>query len=347
MSNDFESRVKNTGLEIFSKVDKEKPSLFRKDFWTGKMMDWSMKDEAFKVQMFRFVDVFPYLGRPESVAEHIQQYFCRPEHDFPKALQFGLKMVSPDSMTAKMAAKTISSNIHSMGKQFIVGNTLDEAAPVMKKIRDKGFPWVMKILKEEVKSVEEEEAFVHDQIEFFDRFREIRKKWKPVGDKKKNGDSELDWGDTPTCVMSVMVSSMYAQYMDKACAFEHSVEKAKERLRPILRKAMEINACLILDMEHLPLRELTLETFKSILEEPEFAGYPHIGLVYQAYLKDAQEPFEDLVRWVRERRQPIHIRLVKGAFWDEEVTRAHQDNVPVPVFTNKYDTDAMFEKLTR
>jgi RHH-type proline utilization regulon transcriptional repressor/proline dehydrogenase/delta 1-pyrroline-5-carboxylate dehydrogenase len=347
MSNDFESRVKNTGLEIFSKVDKEKPSLFRKDFWTGKMMDWSMKDEAFKVQMFRFVDVFPYLSRPESVAEHIQQYFCRPEHDFPKTLQFGLKMVSPDSMTAKMAAKTISSNIHSMGKQFIVGNTLDEAAPVMKKIRDKGFPWVMKILKEEVKSVEEEEAFVRDQIEFFDRFREIRKKWKPVGDKKKITDTDLDWGDTPTCVMSVMVSSMYAQYMDKACAFDHSVEKAKQRLRPILRKAMEINACLILDMEHLPLRELTLETFKSILEEPEFAGYPHVGLVYQAYLKDALEPFEDLIRWVRERKQPIHIRLVKGAFWDEEVTRAHQDNVPVPVFTNKYETDAMFEKITR
>ena len=347
MSNDFESRVKNTGLEIFSKVDKEKPSLFRKDFWTGKMMDWSMKDEAFTVQLFRFVDVFPYLSRPESVAEHIQQYFCRPEHDFPKALQFGLKMVSPDSMTAKMAAKTISSNIHSMGKQFIVGNTLDEAAPVMKKIRDKGFPWVMKILKEEVKSVEEEEAFVQDQILFFDLFQEIRKKWKPVGDKKKIGDADQDWGDTPTCVMSVMVSSMYAQYMDKACAFDHSVEKAKQRLRPILRKAMEINACLILDMEHLPLRELTLETFKSILEEPEFAGYPHVGLVYQAYLKDAEEPFEDLIRWVRERKQPIHIRLVKGAFWDEEVTRAHQDNVPVPVFTNKYDTDAMFEKITR
>ncbi|MFO7750540.1 MAG: proline dehydrogenase family protein, partial [Desulfobacteraceae bacterium] len=347
MSNEFESRVKNTGLEIFNKVDKEKPSLFRKDFWTGKMMDWSMKDEAFKVQMFRFVDVFPYLNRPESVADHIQQYFCRPEHDFPKALQFGLKMVSPDSMTAKMAAKTISSNIHSMGKQFIVGNTLDEAAPVMKKIRDKGFPWVMKILKEEVKSVEEEEAFVRDQIEFFDRFQEIQKKWNPVGDKKKNEESELDWGDTPTCVMSVMVSSMYAQYMDKACAFDHSVEKAKERLRPILRKAIKINACLILDMEHLPLRELTLETFKSILEEPEFAGYPHVGLVYQAYLKDAEEPLEDLICWVRQRKQPIHIRLVKGAFWDEEVTRAHQDNIPVPVFTNKYDTDAMYEKLTR
>ncbi len=347
MTNDFESRVTATGLEMFKMVGKEKPSLFRKDFWTGKMMDWSMKDEAFKVQMFRFVDVFPCLNRPESVAEHIQQYFCRPEHDFPKALQFGLKMVGPDSMTAKMAAKTISGNIHSMGRQFIVGNTLEEAAPIMNKLRGRGFSWVMKILKEEVKSVEEEEAFVRDQIAFFDQFREIRKSWKPVGAKTGDAENDLDWGDTPTCVMSVMVSSMYAQYMDKACAFDYSVEKAKERLRPVLRKAMEIGACLMLDMEHLPLRKLTLETFKSILEEPEFAGYPHLGLVYQAYLKDAEKPFEDLIQWVRKQKQPIHIRLVKGAFWDEEVTRAHQNNVPVPVFTNKYDTDAMYEKLTR
>ena len=186
MGQDFETRVKNTGMDLFKMVDKEKPSLFRKDFWTGKMMDWSMKDEAFKVQMFRFVDVFPYLNRPESVAEHIQQYFCRPEHDFPKALQFGLKMVSPNSMAAKMAAKTISKNIHSMGKQFIVGNTLEEAAPIMKKLRDKGYPWVMKILKEEVKSVEEEEAFVQDQLAFFDQFQKKKKKWPALG--KSSGE---------------------------------------------------------------------------------------------------------------------------------------------------------------
>lgn len=343
MSKSFESRVMKTGLDLFKMVEKEKPSLFKKDFWTGRIMDWAMKDEAFKVQMFRFVDVFPCLNRPESVARHLQQYFCRPEHNFPKAVQFGLKMVSPDSLTAKVAAKTISKNIHSMGKQFIVGSSLDQAAPVMEKMRKKGFPWVMKILKEEVKSVREEEAFVKDQIEFFDNFQKISKQWKPLGVDK----NEMDWNDTPKCVMSVMVSSLYAQYMDKACAFEHSLEKAKMRLRPVLRKAKEINACLMLDMEHLPLRELTLETFKSILEEPEFKGYPHVGIVYQAYLRDAEQPFEDLVKWVKKRRQPIHIRLVKGAFWDEEVTRAKQDNIPVPVFTRKCDTDAMFEKLTR
>ncbi|MCF8104777.1 MAG: proline dehydrogenase family protein [Desulfohalobiaceae bacterium] len=343
MATEFESRVKSRGLEIFGQVEKGTPSLFKKDYWTGKVMDWAMKDEAFKVQMFRFVDVFPYLNSPEAVAEHIQEYFCRPEHDFPKALQFGLKRISPNSMAAKMAAKGLSSNIRSMGKQFIVGNTLKEAAPVMKKVRDKGVPWVMKILKEEVKSVREEEAFVRDQIQFFDEFAEISKKWPALG----QGGGELDWGDTPKCVMSVMVSSLYAQYMDKACAFDHSVKRAKNRLRPILRKAQEIGACLILDMEHLPLRELTLATYKSIMEEEEFAGYPHTGIVYQAYLRDAETPLEDLLQWSGKRRQPMHIRLVKGAFWDEEVVRAHQNNVPIPVFTNKYETDAMFERLTR
>ena len=63
----------------------------------GKIMAWCMKDEAFKVQLFRFIDVFPYLKSPASVADHLMQYFCRAEQDFPSALQWGLHFVTPES----------------------------------------------------------------------------------------------------------------------------------------------------------------------------------------------------------------------------------------------------------
>ncbi len=96
MAANLEDRVRETGLKLYDLAAGEKPSLFKKDYWTGKVMDWSMKNEAFKQEMFRFVDVFPYLSRPESVARHIQQYFCRPGQDFPKSMQWGLKLVKPD-----------------------------------------------------------------------------------------------------------------------------------------------------------------------------------------------------------------------------------------------------------
>ncbi len=41
----------------------------------------------------------------------------------------------------------------------------------------------------------------------------------------------------------------------------------------------------------------------------------------------------------------INLRLVKGAYWDYETVVAAQNGWPVPVFTHKPDSDAMFEKL--
>ena len=43
-----------------------------------------------------------------------------------------------------------------------------------------------------------------------------------------------------------------------------------------------------MDMEHLPARRFTLELFKSINDEPEFGHWPHKGIAYQAYMKDAE-----------------------------------------------------------
>ena len=45
------------GKEFFASISGEAPSIFNKGWWTGKVMDWSMKNENFKIQLFRFVDV--------------------------------------------------------------------------------------------------------------------------------------------------------------------------------------------------------------------------------------------------------------------------------------------------
>ncbi len=55
-----------------------------------------------------------------------------------------------------------------------------------------------------------------------------------------------------------MASCLFSQYHTKACAFDYGVDMAKERLRPIYRKAMDVNVYAMLDMEHLPGREFTL-----------------------------------------------------------------------------------------
>jgi len=343
MTADFEQRVRQTGLQLYQLAEGQKPSLFKKDYWTGKVMDWSMKNEAFKQEMFRFVDVYPCLTRPESVAKHIQEYFCQPGQDFPKSMQWGLRQVKPDSMAAKLAAKSITKNINAMGKQFITGADLKEAAPVMKKLRDQGVAWTVKILKEAVTSAKDEAVFLEVQMALMDAYHEIQKGWPALG----GGEGDLDWGFTPKTNLSLMASCLFSQYINKASAFDYAVDMALERLRPIYRKAIALNAYVMMDMEHLPAREFSIALFKKINQEGEFRDYPHKGIAYQAYLRDCVPVLEDLLLWSKKAQQNFGIRLVKGAFWDEEVVLANQFNTPVPVFTNKHETDAAFESCAK
>src|SRR5207248_10973903 len=49
---------------------------------------------------------------------------------------------------------------------------------------------------------------------------------------------------------------------------------------------------------------------------------------------------------VEQRGTPVWVRLVKGAYWDFETVVAAQQNWPTPVFEQKAETDANFEKQT-
>ena len=41
-------------------------------------MDWAMADERLKVELFRFVDVFPTLRTAAEIDRHLREYFEQP-----------------------------------------------------------------------------------------------------------------------------------------------------------------------------------------------------------------------------------------------------------------------------
>lgn len=53
----------------------------------------------------------------------------------------------------------------------------------------------------------------------------------------------------------------------------------------------------------------------------------------------------DLLEWAH-RGTPIWVRLVKGAYWDYETIHAQAAGWPVPVWEEKWQTDACFEAAT-
>lgn len=341
MNSDLENRIQHTGLRLYGLIEAEVPSVFKKEYWTGKVLDWCMQDDAFKVEMFRFIDVFPYLTRPDSVATHLQEYFCRPDQDFPSMLQWGIKYLSPNSMAGKMIAKSIANNLTNMGKQFIAGAHPQEALPVLEELRANRMAFTVDLLGEAVVSEKEAEEYLRRYLELMTVLSEAQNQWSALG----NGSQHLDWGVTPKINISIKPSAMYSQM--EARAFEYSVAMAKERLRPIFEKAMEIGAFVILDMEHSALKNLTLALYKSLMEESAFHDYPHTGMVIQAYLRESENDLREMIQWARKRKQRFSIRLVKGAYWDAEMVWARDKNWPFKVFTLKQETDANFEKLAR
>jgi RHH-type proline utilization regulon transcriptional repressor/proline dehydrogenase/delta 1-pyrroline-5-carboxylate dehydrogenase len=337
MSRAPEAEIKRIGQDFFTRMKGQKPSVFQKDWWSGKMMELSMQDESFKVEMFRFVDVYPTLRDPVSIAEHLQEYFCRPEQNFPAAFQWGLGRVKPDGMLARVAAGQIEKQIEGMAQKFIAGRTAQEALPKLKEMWAQGLAFTLDLLGEATVSELEAQDYLARYTEILDTLINETRAFpaKPTLEQSP-------FGPVPRVNVSIKLSSLYSQ-LDPIDP-EGSIEAVKARLRPLFHKAKAAGAFINLDMEQYELKNLTFDVFKSLMSEPELRDYPHAGIVIQAYLRDAAADAEMMSAWAKQRGTPVTVRLVKGAYWDYETIHAAQQGWPIPVFGKKWETDASYER---
>ncbi len=329
----FQAAVRSRGEAIFSNVDEGGPSLFSKNYWYGEIMDWSMKNETFKTQMFRFVDVLPYLNSGSEVARHLKEYFAEGGEELPKVFNVGLGL---GSLAPGLMAGAIKKNVTSMAKMFITGETPQEALTVLKKARKQKIGFTVDILGEASLSAVESQDYLNKYLELVTWLAKDAASWEPV--QLLDEDHK---GPIPRVNVSVKLSSLDSEIDLKA--WEKSKARMKERVRPIFRKAMEVGVFINIDMEQYELKDFTLEIFEELLQEPEFATYPHWGCVIQAYLRDSAQDVRKLIEFSKSRGVPFTIRLVKGAYWDFETVFAQQSGWPVPVYTIKKESDVNYE----
>jgi proline dehydrogenase len=95
--------------------------------------------------------------------------------------------------------------------------------------------------------------------------------------------------------------------------------------------------------------ETTEELIFDLLDERELRDGPSAGLVLQAYLRESPEQLGRILAWAErsDRKPPLVVRLVKGAYWDQEIVEARQHGWHPPVFETKAECDRNFESLTR
>ena len=121
-----EQRIMEIGQELLTDSRKARSGVLSSAFWSDKLMNWAMKDEAFKVQLFRFIDTFPTLKTPEQVHSHLIDYLDQPGVTLPSGLGVGLKA---GGLLKKTLSKTMSSQIESMAARFIAGTDAESALP--------------------------------------------------------------------------------------------------------------------------------------------------------------------------------------------------------------------------
>jgi RHH-type proline utilization regulon transcriptional repressor/proline dehydrogenase/delta 1-pyrroline-5-carboxylate dehydrogenase len=329
----LQAAIKAKGETIFNMMESEGQSIFNKDWWYGRIMEWSMKNEQFKTQMFRFVDVLPYLNSGSEVARHLKEYFAESGEELPSVFNFGLGL---GSLAPGLMAGAMKKNVTQMAKMFITGETPNEALTVLKKQRKNKIAFTVDLLGEACLSEAEAIDYQKKYLDLIAWLAKDAANWDhlPLTDEDHKGP-------IPRVNVSVKISSLYSQIDVKA--WDESKAQVKERLRPIFQLSMERGVALTIDMESYDLKDFTIEVFKDLIMEPEFKAYAQWGIVIQAYLRDSLKDTRDLCAFAKARGVPFNVRLVKGAYWDYETVRAQQMGWPVPVYTLKRESDANYE----
>jgi len=309
--------IEAKGDEIFARIAGQKVSGF--EGWSGRAVEWAIRDELFKTQLFRFVDVLPALNSPGEVVRHLREYFDTPHLRLAPVLH---KLLQLAKTAPPLASWIVRRNVTAMANRFIAGRNAEDALPALRNRGQHGVNFTVDILGETVVSEREADDYALNYFHLIETLgREI-----------------------PDPNISIKISALYSQI--KSTAPEEAIEHLKIRLRPLLRRARELGVFVNFDMENYALKNLTLALFKSLLDESEFSTN-RLGIVIQAYLRDSERDLDEFLNWARTGHGQFTIRLVKGAYWDYERVVARQRGWPVPVFESKAETDANYERLTR
>jgi proline dehydrogenase len=309
-------------------------------FAEEKGMELSSRDPELRAALFRLVDVAPACRDSRDLARHLAALTDDLTH-VPAPLAAALK-VAGSSVGGRAVGVTAARAVNSMARRFIIGETPEQAAPVLARLWKRGQSASIDLLGEATVTQEEADRYAQRCIDVLETLSAAAARWPERSILERDSS-----GGLPRVNLSVKVSALTPLVRPKAPELGH--EDAGRRLRVLLRRARDLGAHLHIDMESMDSRDMVLGLVLDILAEDEFRKGPSAGLVLQAYLTDTAGSVDQVLEWAStvERAHPLTIRLVKGAYWDHEVVEAEQHGWRPPVFQVKADSDRNFEALTR
>jgi RHH-type proline utilization regulon transcriptional repressor/proline dehydrogenase/delta 1-pyrroline-5-carboxylate dehydrogenase len=336
---DVERRTQEIGRELFERIGRG-PWPWQRGWWEDRFVAATLNDPLVRVQLFRFIDALPSLKSSEAVRRHLAEYLAEAGDRVPWWLRWGIRLAPAGTARGDWLAGTARAAAGLMAKKFIAGATPGQAIQTVLALRRRRLAFTADLLGEAVISEAEADLYQETCLTLIRGLAEPLRSAReiPLIDRDQHGP-------IPRINLSLKLSSLTAHF--EPIHAEATMERVARRLRPILRAAREVNAYVHVDMEQYTYRALTYDLFCRVLGEDEFRDWRDVGIVVQAYHSDAEGELRMLRDWVARRGTPITIRLVKGAYWDYEVLSARRLGWPEPVYLEKWQSDACFERCAR
>ena len=312
---ELDALVLEIGSGLYQLAAGAPPSLFDGRGLKGKVVARALEDEQLRAALFRYIDTLPQLETASDVATHFFAYF--EGHALGGAWDRLLKIANP-----AILAPAVRIAVGRVARYFLVEESQRAISRVLKRLHAFPAGASFDAVGEAVLTEAEAERYLQRNLELLD--------WQVLG------------GASPPH-LSIKLSALTARA--DPIDLDGARERIMQTLGRLMPRVLATRACLTIDMEQVELKPLILDVFQHLLDTyPEQGWLPAIAL--QAYLPETLRDLDQLIVFARARKRRIGVRLVKGAYWDTEVVIARQRRWPQPVFAEKSQTDAQFERMT-
>ena len=219
----------------------------------------------------------------------------------------------------------VSRAMKEMGRQFVLGETIDKAMKRATELEAKGYTYSYDMLGEAARTEADARRY----------HLSYSKAITAIAGAAKGNDIRSNPG------ISVKLSALHPRY--EVAKRARVMEELVPRVRALAGLARAAGLGFNIDAEEADRLELSLEVIEAVLSDPALKGWDGFGVVVQAYGRRAGPVIDWLYALSVRLNRRIMVRLVKGAYWDAEVKRAQVMGLDgFPVFTRKEATDASY-----
>ena len=246
--------------------------------------------------------------------------------DQNKEDQFGILKRTIGRLGEPVIRKSVQFAMKIMGKQFVMGRTIDEAIERAVEKESKGYAYSYDMLGEGARTMKDAERYFDSYMMAIHAIGKAANRRGPI---KSPG-------------ISVKLSAIHPRY-----EFTHKqrvMDELVPKLKALVLAAKRYDIGFTVDAEEADRLDISLDIIEAVFADDELEDWCGFGLAVQAYQKRAIF----VIDWLRELTlrvgRKMMVRLVKGAYWDSEIKTTQQDGLPhFPVFTRKAATDVCYK----